>query len=136
MKLSPETELCRFIVDKGQFLRKPPEPKLSVFMPRVGTGETEPALSTFDVDNLSVDDIWKLGQVEVGNRRGRRIKAKAHFRVEHVNKLSLSAKRDNIPPRHVNVESWPLQKARQISIAQQLAAVVIESGTFSIRPEQ
>ncbi len=136
MELSLETELCRFVVDRKMFHRQPPAPKLTLFMPRVGPGEEEPTLSTFNVDELSIDDIWVLGQVEVGDKRSRTIKARAHLRVKDIEAVGLSLNPNNVPPRHVNVESWPLQKARQLSIAQQLNAVVVESGTFSIRPKE
>jgi hypothetical protein len=79
-------------------------------------------LSTFNVDNLTADGIWKIGDTIRLQQRKHELHGRADLLAEAVYALNLRPLRDDHPPRHVVIVDWPTDKAHQRNKAQLLAA--------------
>ena len=81
------------------------------------------ATSVFLVHDLSEDEIWMLGDSQVGSAVGRRVLARGDLAVVQVKQAQLQVVLDDAPhPRHANIVGWPAEKAEQMHRAQALAA--------------
>jgi hypothetical protein len=84
-------------------------------------------LSTYNIDDLSPESIWHIGE-EVRAESGKeRLLGRADLSVKSVIELEMKALKDEPPPRHVVLLGWgdPTEKARHKAKAQQLAVVSV-----------
>lgn len=115
-QINPEENLARYILQKNQFSSVNQRVKYSTFMP-APNGET----SVFRISTLSTNEIWKIGDSEVAQKRGLHLLARADIAASHIIKVNLKIIPDNIPPRHANIVGWPEEKSARMSIALELA---------------
>lgn len=115
-QVSPEENLTRYILQKSHFSILHKKVKYAAFMP-LPHGET----SVFRISNLSDSEIWKIGDIEVAQKRGGPLLGRADISVFQVLNKNLKVVPDNIPPRHANIIGWPEEKSEQKLIAMELA---------------
>ncbi|MBI2869260.1 MAG: hypothetical protein HYX96_05490 [Chloroflexi bacterium] len=93
--------------------------KFKAFMPPPKTL----ALSVFRIHNLTLDQIWEIGENKVIKvmEQEKTLYGVADIKAEIVTREGLAIKPDPLPSRHTNIINWPQEKYRQLSIAQVLA---------------
>jgi len=82
-------------------------------------------LSVVRIDSLTLREIWNIGQTQVIDKLppGRTLYGMGKLKVSDVQSQNLTVDPDNNPfYRHSSIIGWP-EKAKWISITQQLAAV-------------
>jgi hypothetical protein len=115
-QVNPEEYLARYILQKSQFSAANQRVKYSTFLP-APNGET----SVFRISNLSDSEIWKIGNIEVAQKRGLLLLGRADISAFKVLNKNLKIIPDNIPPRHANIIGWPEEKSKQKLIAMELS---------------
>lgn len=109
--------LSRFIFSTSHFSRKALRVKAEAYMPSSGE------VSVFRIDGLSAAKVWEIGD-EIAVKRGRTLYAHGDIKASEVASAGLTTVPSEPPPRHANIEGWPVSdKPRQKLIALQLAAV-------------
>jgi hypothetical protein len=79
-------------------------------------------LSTYNIDDLTADDIWKIGDTVRAEQEKETLYGRADLLGQDVYDAKLRPVRDDRPLRHVLIIGWPLDKAQQKNKAQLLAA--------------
>lgn len=115
-QVNPEEYLARYILQKSQFSAANQRVKYSAFLP-APNGET----SVFRISNLSDSEIWRIGNIEVAQKRGLPLLGRADILAFQVLSENLKVIPDNIPLRHANIVGWPEGKSERMSIALELA---------------
>lgn len=115
-QVSPEENLTRYILHKNHFSTLYKRVKYTAFLP-TSNGET----SVFRTSNLSDNEIWKIGDIEVAQKRGLPLLGYADILAFQVLSENLKVIPDNIPLRHANIVGWPEEKSEQKLIAMELA---------------
>ena len=111
-------QLTRFLKTKRQIKRSTNKPAKEALIPR--KGETE--LSVFRTDELTLDEIWSIGDSIIQGTE-HRIHGGANLIAEQVLELGLGLRADNEPPRHANITGFPMEKFERQDIANELAEV-------------
>lgn len=115
--LSEGDELSRFLFQSNEFSREKRIVKRLAFMPaRDGT------TSVYHTTGLLPNEIVDIARTHVTPYRGKPAYGWAEIQVQSVREIGLKTDFNNEPPRHVNITNWPVEKDRQMSLAQQLAA--------------
>jgi len=117
-KMEPSEPIARFIVQKGDFIVTQ-----NVARPRAFLPNTSLETSVFRIFKLTSSEIWNIGETYVSGPRNRTLYGRADLINKDVEILGLSVIPDNVPDRHANIVGWPKEKDKQISLAQELAAV-------------
>lgn len=115
-QINPKEYLARYLFHKNQFSAINRRVKYVAFMP-APNGET----SVFRISNLSDNEIWKIGDTDVAQKRGLFLLGRADISAFHVFDKSLKVVPDNNPPQHANIIGWPKEKSEQKLIAMELA---------------
>jgi len=80
-------------------------------------------LSVYRIDGLKLDEIWDAGQkVILAMPERKTLYGVADIKARIVEREKLEIEPDKLPCRHANIVGWPENDARQLSIAQKLAA--------------
>jgi hypothetical protein len=108
-------KLSRFILQSNKISGDRPNHR--AFMP-----PPDLELSTFNIDDLSDRDIWRIGDAVRAEQHKENLYGRADLLAKSVYDVKLRAVRDDRPPRHVVVVGWPDDKAQQKNRAQLLAA--------------
>ncbi len=118
-EVSPEESLGRYLTASGHFARTKNEVKFTAFIP-----PSDKRLSVCRLDGLKLDDIWDMGQNKVilTMKRPRRLYGVADIKAGVVEGVELKTDPDPVPCRHADIVGWPEEEAKQLSIAQKLAA--------------
>ncbi len=116
----PNDTITRYVYSKNDYSSN--GVKHSAFMP---PGSHPNELSVCIINELSEDDIWKMGQQA---RTDKMLKARGDLAVSSVLEISdeqgnhLKVLIDGIPHlRHANIKHLPLEKSLQRAVATQLA---------------
>ena len=121
---TPNTDapLTRHLLSSKQFAREPRRVKSSAFIPRENPGTGIFQTSVFQIQGLSEDEVWSLGEQHVlKNRPDRRVHGRADVTVQEVLGVGLYLDPDNDPPRHANIVGWPGTKPERKLVALKLA---------------
>ena len=91
------------------------------------------ALSTFRTDGMTAAETRSFGEAWIhathGADRTLRLHCELPVRsVETIRGRALRAVFDDTPPRHVNVIDWPDEPDAQLTIAQELCALIEKTG--------
>lgn len=112
---SPSATLARYILERSRISAGTVNHR--AFMP-----PQDLELSTFNIDRLSVDEIWSIGdRVGAEQASGKTVLGRADLLAKSVYDVDLRPVRDDRPPRHVVIVGWP-EKAHHKAKAQLLAA--------------
>ena len=113
------TKLVRFIFSRRQYGVQKLRPKPSAFLP-------PPNLQTsaFGIDGLDEEGIWWIADNVVAKQSQR---DPPRARADILSAAVVEAQLTVIPdptahPRHVNICGWPIEKEKQLAIAQDLCA--------------
>jgi hypothetical protein len=79
-------------------------------------------LSTFNIDDLTPEGVWQLGDGVRVEQAKQALYGRADLLAQHVYEAKLRPVRDDQPARHVVIVGWPDDKAQQKNKAQLLAA--------------
>jgi hypothetical protein len=79
-------------------------------------------LSTYNIDDLTTDGIWQIGDAVRAAQAKETLYGRADLLAHDVYNVKLRPVRDDQPARHVVIIGWPDDKAQQKSKAQLLAA--------------
>ena len=84
-------------------------------------------LSVQRIDDLNIDEIWILGDMVVNKMPEPKppLYGVADVKAGVFRGVNLTISAENLPSRHTNINGWPVDKARQLSIAQELAAEAV-----------
>lgn len=120
--VSPNESLGRYLPEKSYFSTSKNSVLPKAFMP-----PPDFRLSVFRIDGLSLEAVWDIGQRKVISAmpQSRTLYGIADIKVFKVQGKNLIIDPDNKPVRHANIIGWPEgpeNKARRLSIAQELAA--------------
>lgn len=116
--VSPSEPLSRFILQRGQYRSSDNKVKYSAFMP-AKDGKT----SVYRVMDLLNQQIWKLGQVYVADKRRMPLLGRADIITSRVNHNGLEVESAPKPHnRHANIINWPADKGEKRLIAMELAS--------------
>ena len=74
------------------------------------------------MQGLEERKIWKLGEVNVAQPRGKTLRGRADLSVESVVAVGLRVESKEPPQRHGNIIDWPAAKDAMMSQAQEIAA--------------
>ncbi len=109
----------RFLTQSGHFSRVKNEVKLKAFMP-----PNNLHLSVQRIDELTIDEVWSLGKQVVSEMRDPKppLYGVADIKAGVIERVDLTISPDKLPNRHANINNWPSDSARHLSIAQELAA--------------
>ena len=117
-KVNSDESLGRFLTQKNHFSRNRDEVKFNAFVP-----PSNLRLSVYRVEGLNLDKIWGIGQKVVDTiPEPRTLYGVADIKARVVERESLKIIPDKLPCRHADIINWPSEDARQLSIAQKLAA--------------
>jgi len=114
--------LTRYIFSDRHIRRQKKKATSAAFMPR----DYDLRLSVFRIEGLFDKKIWEIGR-KVGKKASRNLHARADIKALEVERQELSIEPDKNPPRHANIVRWPDERAKRLSIAQELAEVAILS---------
>jgi len=105
---------------KGYFSTEMNSVKYMAFMP----SPDDLRLSVFRIDGLKLDEVWEIGQKEVIDvlPQPKTLYGRADIKASKVRKFGLEIEPSNTPPRHADICGWHDTKAKNRSVAQQLAA--------------
>lgn len=117
-EVQADEPICRYLLSSKEYAPSTGRVKPRAFYPAHNDHKT----SVFRILGLDDQNIWKIGDKEVANPRGRALRARADLTVSNVLEVGLSVEADEPPPRHANVSSWPQGKHVYLSLAQELAA--------------
>ena len=115
--LRPTDPLARYLLQRSHFSPTKSLVKPSAFLPN-RHGET----SVFQIQGLSEEEIWQIGEEYVSGPLEKMLRARADIVVSVVEKQGLDVNSDNIPPRHANIIGWPEEKSAQKLLALELAS--------------
>jgi hypothetical protein len=110
--------ISRFAYDSGYF-RNNGTAKTKAFLP-----DADQEVSVFRIDDLSVPDIWQLGDAA----RGRQARASIELTVSAVADTALVVTIAEPPVRHAVIEGWPADDLRM-----QLQQALADAATVRIR---
>jgi hypothetical protein len=111
--------LSRFITSSRWYSRTKGEVKHAAFMP-AGNGET----SLFRTDGLDENNIWLLGQEQLGRRlsAGRHIHGRGDIRAQEIYAVALRVEPEiSLHPLHANIVNWPSDEPRRLFLAAEIA---------------
>lgn len=111
----PEATLSRFILERNKISGS--KANYRAFMPPLDL-----KLSTFNIDNLTANEIWTIGDCVRVEHEKERLYGRADFQASSAYNVNLTPVRDDKPHRHVLILGWPDQKPQQMNRAQLLAA--------------
>ena len=116
--VSPSELLGRFLTEHNHFARMKNEVKFKAFMPPHTL-----RLSVYRINGLKIDEIWSVGKkVILAMTQRKTLYGVADIKAGRVEREELKVEPDKLPCRHANIVGWPDDQARQLSIAQALAA--------------
>ena len=115
--LRPTDPLARYLLQKSHFSATKSLVKPSAIMPN-RDGET----SVFQIQGLSEEESWQIGEKYVSGPLGKTLRARADIIVLIVEERGLHVDFDNTPPRHANIVGWPEEKSAQKLIALELSS--------------
>ena len=115
--LRPTDPLARYLLQRTHFSPAVSRVKPGAFMPN-RDGET----SVFQIQGLSEEEIWQIGEKYVSSPLGKTLRARADVIVLIVEERGLRVDFDNTPPRHANIVGWPEEKSAQKLIALELSS--------------
>ncbi len=120
--VASQEPLGRYLTGRSYF-----SPNNNAVKPEAFIPPADLKLSVFRIEGLPLEAIWDIGQKEVINAglQSRTLYGIADIKVLKVQERNLIVDPDNKPIRHANIIGWPEgpeNKARRLSIAQQLAA--------------
>jgi len=108
-------KLSRFILESSKISAG--RANLRAFMP-----PPDLELSTYNIDDLSHQEIWQIGDAVRVEQQKETLYGRADLLAKNIYDVNLRAVRDDQPARHVIVVGWPDDKAQQKNRAQLLAA--------------
>lgn len=108
--------LSRYILDRTHIRYSNRTVKYSAFLP-APDGTT----SVFRISSLTGEQVWAVGDREVALKRQKPLVGRADISAAYVLKAGLSLDADNNPPRHANINGWPVERSGQNLIALKLA---------------
>lgn len=111
-KVSPSESLARYLTHQNHYSSLNNAVKPAAFQPPPSL-----RLSVFRIDELTLEEVWEIGQVNVVNIYGF-----ADIKASAVYEKNLDTDPDNNPPRHADIVGWPQEKSERKLIAQELAA--------------
>jgi hypothetical protein len=115
-EVSRSETITRFLLDKS-YIRKDGSLHWRAIMPD-STDET----SVFRIDNLSMQDVWDLGNEKVAKIRNKVLLGRGNFIAADVYDRSLDLAPDtNEESRHAAIVGWPMDKDARRQIAIDLA---------------
>jgi hypothetical protein len=115
---TPDERLTRFLTQSNHWHREGHRVSSNAFLPaRSATG-----LSVFRTAGLDAREVWALGDLHVVPSPGRRVRGTATVSASVVTTMGLSLVRDDVPPRHAEIRSWPDDKEARKQYALELAA--------------
>lgn len=81
-------------------------------------------LSVQRIDELTIEEVWNLGKHVVSGMPDPKPQLYGVGDIEAgvIERVNLTISPDKLPSRHANINNWPADRARQLSIAQELAA--------------
>ncbi len=109
---------ARYIFDSNRFNKQNSQVKHKTFHPARDDHKT----SIFRISELSENQIWNLGDTFVASVINRELLACAELTVAAITSLDLRVQPNEPPIRHANIDDWPLEKEKWLSLAQELAA--------------
>lgn len=116
--VSPNESLGRYLTEHGHFARTKNEVRFKAFMP-----PSNLRLSVCRIEGLQIDEIWNEGQkVILAMPQRKTLYGVADIKAGIVKRETLEINPDKLPSRHANIIGWPEAPAKQMSIAQTLAA--------------
>lgn len=116
--VSPSESLGRYLTEHGHFARTKNEVKFKAFMP-----PTNLCLSVCRIEGLQIDEIWHEGQKVIrAMLQQKTLYGVADIKAGIVEGRTLKIEPDKLPCRHANIIGWSEEEAKQLSIAQELAA--------------
>ena len=74
------------------------------------------------MQGLEEPKIWKLGEVNVAQPRGKTLRGRADLSVESVVAVGLRVESEEPPQRHGNIIDWPAEKDAMMLQALEIAA--------------
>lgn len=121
-RVGQEESLGRYLNQRDHFFRPDNAVRPKAFLP-----PPDFRLSVFRIDGLSLEAVWDIWQRKVISAmpQQRTLYGIADIKVFKVQGKNLIIDPDNKPVRHANIIGWPEgpeNKARRLSIAQELAA--------------
>ena len=122
--IGAEEGLARFIFSSSHFSRENNRVKHNAFMP-APAGKA----SVFRIKGLEGTAVWKIGS-EIAEQRSQSLHGRADITAGTVSRTGLSIKSSEPPPRHCNIEGWPVEKSAQKLIAIELA----NAATLVLKP--
>lgn len=120
--LSPTDWLARFIFNRNHYSPDKRVVKYGAFLPHRNAETSVLEVSVFRITGLPEVEIWSVGELEVAEKSGRTLRARADISVATVQAKELHADLDDIPPGHANIVGWPDEKSKQKLMAIELAA--------------
>jgi hypothetical protein len=111
----PATQLTRFILESSRITSGKVNHR--AFMP-----PRDLELSTYNIDDLTPDDIWRIADAVRGAQAKASLHGRADLLAQDVQAVGLRPVRDDQPPRHVVIVGWTDDKVQQKQKAQLLAA--------------
>jgi len=81
-------------------------------------------LSVQRIDELTIEEVWNLGKQVVSGMPDPKppLYGVGDIEAGVIERVNLTISPDKLPSRHANINNWPADRARQLSIAQELAA--------------
>lgn len=121
-QLSPTEWLARYILTKKWYSRSKNLVKYNAFLPLRNSETLVLETSVYRIASLQEEEIWKIGEREVAQKRDRHLHGRADIVLSIVLNKGLNVNPDNTPPRHGNIVGWPEEKSEQMSVAVEFAA--------------
>ena len=118
---TPSEITSRYLLQSGHYTASTGRVKPRAFHPAARDHKT----SVFRVQELTERQIWSLGDRYIAFPLGKELHARAELSVEQTIEIGLQVEPAELPPRHANIVSWPIEKHEWMSRAQELAAVAI-----------
>lgn len=116
-RIDPKESLSRLILTKQHYRPSDSCVKWAAFLPNPKTGDT----SVFRTSGISDDEIWAIGDREVGKKRGKPVLGRADVPASVVLSKKLQIIPSEPPERHANIAAWPDERSQQKLIAIELA---------------
>jgi hypothetical protein len=111
--------VAHYVLESGKF--KPDGVNHRLFLPSKRTNDK----SVFRISGLTVQEITDIGMEHVGGPQSKPILGWAELLAGDVRNLKLTLRRDEPPPRHALIESWPSSPEDQRILALSLAEKAI-----------
>jgi len=113
----PSEWVTRYILQRGHYAPTRGRVKHHVFLPPPN-GE----ISVYRITDLTVDQIWDIGERHVAQPRGKTLRARADLIASDVFENSLElVPETNIHPLHASIVGWPDVESECLLIAIKLA---------------